>query len=132
MIVQHKLAQPWYFSILFDIAVDDDDNVYVADTDNHRIQKQKFSPDGNFIKKWGSYGTGDGEFDRPFGILLDNSGNVYVTDSGNITDNMGISIPKAVFMGNYYSLSLDYDTSMSNPFAQYWTLKISSVNQVNQ
>jgi DNA-binding beta-propeller fold protein YncE len=33
-----------------------------------------------FVKKWGSNGTGDGQFDGPFGIAIDSSGNVYVTD----------------------------------------------------
>jgi DNA-binding beta-propeller fold protein YncE len=36
------------------IAIDLEDNVYVADTINHRIQK--FDSNGNFITKWGSQG----------------------------------------------------------------------------
>jgi hypothetical protein len=36
-----------------------------------------------FEKEWGSYGTGDGEFDHPGGVAVDSSGNVYVADSGN-------------------------------------------------
>src|ERR1044072_4255473 len=37
----------------------------------------------DFVKKWGSSGTGDGQFERPQGIGLDSSGNVYVGDSNN-------------------------------------------------
>ena len=37
----------------------------------------------HFVKKWGSSGTGDGQFERPQGIALDSSGNVYVGDSNN-------------------------------------------------
>jgi len=33
-----------------------------------------------FITKWGSQGSGDGEFWGPYGIAVDGSGNVYVTD----------------------------------------------------
>ena len=63
------------------IAVDTSGNVYVADTDNNRIQK--FTSDGNFIKEWGRTGSGPGEFSHPSGIAVMNSGNVYVADTGN-------------------------------------------------
>jgi DNA-binding beta-propeller fold protein YncE len=36
-----------------------------------------------FVTKWGSFGTGDGEFDWPSGIAVDGSGYVYVADFGN-------------------------------------------------
>jgi sugar lactone lactonase YvrE len=36
-----------------------------------------------FIAKWGSAGSGDGQFHAPYGIAADSSGNVYVTDHGN-------------------------------------------------
>ena len=31
-----------------------------------------------FAKAWGKNGTADGQFDHPFGIAVDSSGNVYV------------------------------------------------------
>jgi DNA-binding beta-propeller fold protein YncE len=55
--------------------------VYVADSGNNRIQK--FDSDGNFMTKWGSSGSGDGEFSGPDGIAVDTSGNVYVSDFRN-------------------------------------------------
>ena len=64
-----------------DIDVDSDGNIYVADTDNHRIQK--FTPDGKFLMKWGIEGSDDGEFDGPCGIAISLLGNVYVADTGN-------------------------------------------------
>jgi hypothetical protein len=42
--------------------------VYVADRVNCRIQK--FTSEGEFITKWGSQGSGDGEFKEPFGITI--------------------------------------------------------------
>jgi len=61
--------------------VDSADRVYVADTSNNRIQK--FTPNGVFVTKLGSYGSDDGEFQSPNGVSVDSAGNVYVADSGN-------------------------------------------------
>jgi glucose/arabinose dehydrogenase len=64
------------------IAVDQEGNVYVADTANNRIQV--FSSNGNFISKWGGYGGGNGMLSSPEGIAVDSSsGNVYVADTAN-------------------------------------------------
>ena len=53
----------------------------MADTFNHRIQT--FDADGRFLTKWGTLGTGDGEFNCPFNVAVDASGSVYVTDVEN-------------------------------------------------
>jgi sugar lactone lactonase YvrE len=53
--------------------------VYVADAQNHRIER--FGPTGNFLGKWGSEGSGDGQFRQPIGIAVDSAGIVYVTDA---------------------------------------------------
>ncbi len=63
------------------VAVDSDNNVYVADTSNHRIQK--FDSDGGFIMKLGSFGTGDGELWLPYDVAVDADGYIYVVDSFN-------------------------------------------------
>src|SRR5215217_6121694 len=67
----------------FGVAVDSSgNNVYVADSDNHRIQK--FDSNGTFITKWGNTGSEDGQFDYPLGVAVDSSGNnVYVADTSN-------------------------------------------------
>ncbi|MBX7253381.1 MAG: SMP-30/gluconolactonase/LRE family protein [Candidatus Promineofilum sp.] len=64
-----------------DVAVDRAGNVYVADSDNSRIQK--FDGDGNYLAQWGEFGQGNGQFDYPNGVAVDAAGNVYVTDSNN-------------------------------------------------
>jgi glucose/arabinose dehydrogenase/sugar lactone lactonase YvrE len=63
------------------IAVDRRGNIYVVDTGNNRIQK--FSANGTFLGKFGSFGTNDTSFDAPEGIAVDQQGNVYVVDTGN-------------------------------------------------
>ena len=62
-------------------AVDSSGNVYVADTENHRIQK--FDSDGGYLASWGSSGSGDGQFSYPHGVAVDSSGNIYVVDTQN-------------------------------------------------
>ena len=56
------------------VAVDSAGNVYVADSNNYRIQK--FSNTGTFLTKWGSIGSGDGQFVNPRGVAVDSVGNV--------------------------------------------------------
>ncbi len=63
------------------VAVDSAGNVYVADKENNCIQK--FTSEGVYLKKWGSQGSGNGEFTKPSDITVDNSGKVYVVDSYN-------------------------------------------------
>jgi tripartite motif-containing protein 71 len=58
-----------------------DGSVYVADTDNHRIQK--FTYEGVFVSKWGARGSGDGKFQDPVGVAAASDGSVYVADRSN-------------------------------------------------
>ena len=44
---------------------------------------QKFASFGQFITKWGWYGTSDGDMISPSGVAVDSEGNVYVTDRDN-------------------------------------------------
>jgi len=36
-----------------------------------------------FLLKFGTFGTGDGQFDAPAGVAMDSAGNVYVADEYN-------------------------------------------------
>ena len=84
--VQEGTAEAEFNSPYY-LAVDSKDNVYVVDRGNNRIQK--FSPDGEFILKWGrnggdgTPGNGEGEFDFPHEIAIDKNDNVYVADTKN-------------------------------------------------
>ncbi len=71
------------------IAIGRDGFIYVADTWNYRIQK--FTPDGQFVAKWGTYvnlvtppaSTDRTGFYGPRGIAIGPNGDLYVTDTGN-------------------------------------------------
>jgi len=64
-----------------EIAVDEEGNVFVLDSGNHRIQK--FDPQGNFLASFGRRGQGPGEFQYPQSLDIDAEGFMYVSDSGN-------------------------------------------------
>lgn len=55
--------------------------LYVADTGNSRVQR--FSKEGAFLGKWGTYGTSAGQFDQPVDVDVDDLGRVVVTEAGN-------------------------------------------------
>jgi len=57
-----------------DLTIVDWTVVYVADYENHLIQK--FTSSGEFIAKWGSYGSSDGQFQYQNEIAVDSTGNV--------------------------------------------------------
>ena len=59
-----------------------DDEILVADDNNHRIQQFNVQT-GNFVKSFRKKGTGDGEFKNPEDICMDGEGHVVVADYGN-------------------------------------------------
>ncbi len=70
-----QLAQP------FDLAIDSEGAIWVADTENSRVEK--FNEKGEYVAQFGKKGTGSGEFESPEGIAIDSEGNIWVVDSGN-------------------------------------------------
>jgi DNA-binding beta-propeller fold protein YncE len=63
------------------VAVDAVGQIYVADSDEQRIQV--FGRDGQFLRSWGSLGDQPGLFNSPLGLAVDAESNVYVVDSAN-------------------------------------------------
>lgn len=87
------------FSTPYGIAIDADDNVWVSDNGNNRVQA--FSNNGNWILSIGgpspyscetspagsvpacTSGSGNGQFNAPRGVYADKLGNIWVADAGN-------------------------------------------------
>jgi DNA-binding beta-propeller fold protein YncE len=72
----------WTFNQPTDVAFGRNEDVYVADGyGNSRVVQ--FDRKGTFIRAWGRYGTGPGEFNLPHSIAVDAQGRVYVADREN-------------------------------------------------
>ena len=70
------------FNTPWDVAVyEPNENVYVVDQGNHRIQK--FNSSLSFVWSVGSLGSGDSSFNEPRRIAIDSNENIYVTDRIN-------------------------------------------------
>lgn len=61
------------------IAVDSEENIFVLDSDNCRIQK--YDKTGNYLQTIGRKGEGPGEFENPAVIYLDSADEIFVCDS---------------------------------------------------
>lgn len=71
-----QFCRPW------GVCCDTSGNIIIADRSNNRIQV--FDKQGKFLRKFGSYGTRAGQFDRPAGVAYDNQLNrIVVTDKDN-------------------------------------------------
>jgi RHS repeat-associated protein len=63
------------------MAVDKEGNVFVADSENNRIEK--FNSKGEYVSQFGTKGSGNGQLSIPRDIAIDAEGNFWVTDSAN-------------------------------------------------
>ncbi len=62
------------------LAIDPDDNLYVADSCNHRIQV--FDTNGKLLRYWGSRGTEPGKMAFPYDVAV-HGDSVYACEYGN-------------------------------------------------
>ncbi|MEO6750771.1 MAG: peptidyl-alpha-hydroxyglycine alpha-amidating lyase family protein [Opitutus sp.] len=73
----------WLFNKPTDVAFGKNGEIFVSDGyANSRIVK--FDRSGNFIKSWGKYGGGPGEFILPHSIIVDRQERVFVADRENM------------------------------------------------
>ena len=82
------LAASASFNTPYDVAVDLNGNVYVADYENHKIRKISSNGTVSTLAGSGTYGYADGigtaaKFGYPAGLDVDSIGNIYVADEYN-------------------------------------------------
>jgi sugar lactone lactonase YvrE len=76
-----------------DVIVAPDGSIFVAEAHNAQYldaagpgaigRVSKFAPDGKFIKSFGSFGFGNGQFRGPHALAFDSKGRLFVADRGN-------------------------------------------------
>lgn len=65
-------------NVLGAVAFRPDGGFYVADSGNRRVQQ--FTANREFVRAWGGFGQGNGQFAQPVDVDVDAQGDVYVTD----------------------------------------------------
>jgi uncharacterized protein (TIGR03663 family) len=102
------------------IAISPDGSIFVADTNNNRIQH--FSAEGNFLNSWGSFGDNSagiapiGSFNQPWALSVSPDGKfVYVADTWNHRiQKFSVDGTPQIMWGNPL-----YDTTTKNPYGMW-------------
>ena len=77
-------SQPGQFIQPRTLAIDDQDQIWVADACNHRIQVfDATTAPVRQIRVWGKQGKEPGQLYYPYGLELDSAGHVYICEFGN-------------------------------------------------
>lgn len=101
-----------------DIALDSEENIYVLEYRNCRLQK--FDKSGNFLKTIGRKGQGPGEFERPLEVCIaKTTENIYVKDGRKIKifDRQGNYLRDILTKSYPYNIFLDSEGNIWGKFS---------------
>ena len=120
-------AGPGQFANPEDVKLDSTGNIFVVDANNDRVEKFTIDASANkvnFVTAFGSSGNGEGQFNQPLGVGIDNNNNIFVADTNNDRilkfNNNGqpVGIPQTVIgmtgngIGQFFSpVGLAFDSS---------------------
>jgi YD repeat-containing protein len=74
-------AAPGQLDAPADVVIDAQDNLWVLDSANNRVQK--FGPSGELLTQFGGLGSGDGQLNNPSSLAIDSAGDLWIADQGN-------------------------------------------------
>ena len=121
----YKRVNPYLWEVGSPIKYKNIPSEYKCDSDNDGIPDeidQGVCDTYEFQLKWGSYGTGNGQFYKPSGIAVDSNGFVYVSDFNN-------RIQKFDSNGNFITKWGSYGTG-NGQFDMIWDIAVDSNNIV--
>jgi DNA-binding beta-propeller fold protein YncE len=90
-------TDPGQFNRIRAMTLGPDDNLYVADACNHRIQV--FSRDGLLVRCWGEPGNAPGQLSYPYDLAFGPHGELYVVEFGN--NRVQKFTPEGVSLGTW-------------------------------
>jgi hypothetical protein len=76
-------------------------DIYAVDFNNNDVLE--FTAAGAFVTSWGTFGNSPGQFNDPYGLAVDQAGNVYVSQPDLIDTNAPMIIQKFTAGGTYVS-----------------------------
>ena len=93
-VAEYALAQPGTGRLVhpIDITADKRGNLYVVDEKGHRVLK--YGNDGEFLRTFGGYGDGGGQFIAPFRIAALADGTLLVADTAKYLKDFASTLPK--------------------------------------
>lgn len=118
----------YFFSDITSICVDNEDNLYIADSKLHQVFK--FNSNHEFLFKFGQSGQGPGEFINRLSISFGKNGLLYISDQGNLR----FSIFKAdgSFIQQFpLSARTYYDTAIANSKGDIFLLSENLFNIID-
>ncbi len=116
-----------FFAKITDLCVDQEDNLYIADSILRKIFK--FDAFGNFVYSFGQTGQGPGEFSGRLRINVGNDNNLYITDDGNFRL---ISFTKNAEFINQFNLPRGkYDDAVVNSNGDIFLLSESGLKIID-
>jgi sugar lactone lactonase YvrE len=98
------------------IAVAADGNIWAAEPMSHRVSV--YSPTGAVVKRFGSQGSGQGEFERPSDVEIDANGYVWVPDGGN--NRVQVFDPEGEYVSQFGKTGVG-----AGQLNTYWWMRIS-------
>jgi hypothetical protein len=116
-----------HFENVTSISLDSKGNIYVADSEMHKIFK--FNQDGHYITSFGKTGQGPGEFSGILRITVGNDEKIYITDEGNW--RIKIYSLDGLFIKEYPISRFLYDTPKVNSKGRVFLLSPSGVNLID-
>jgi tripartite motif-containing protein 71 len=82
-----------------DVALGNEGNLFVVDTNNNRIEK--FNGAGGFVKAFGTKGAEAGQLERPTAIAVAANGNLWVTNAGEKNKRVEEFTPEGAYVTRF-------------------------------